>query len=203
MKKLIIGIVDYALGNHASVRQALMSLGYRCHISDDPAKLACCDMLVLPGVGAFPPAMSRLVNKGLDDFLIDTAYLQKPILGICLGMQLLAQSSLENGKTCGLGLIPGKIIPLGEMDFHIGWNTVELTNFDPLFEGIHEKLFYYNHSYIYEGADEFQIGHSYSKRKFPSIIKKNNIIGVQFHPEKSQSVGQLFLRDLIEGLCNA
>ena len=129
-----IGLVDYGAGNHASLMSAFRGMGYRCRVSGDPEILGGTDVLVLPGVGAFPTAMDRLNRNGLTDFLSERAGDGRPILGICLGMQLFAESSCENGETSGLGLIPGKVVPLNGPHWHIGWNEVEQveTEFDIL-----------------------------------------------------------------------
>jgi glutamine amidotransferase len=126
MKKPTIGVVDYGLGNHNSVLQTLSYLNLRCRISDDYRLLEACDLLLLPGVGAFRPAMQALQRTGLDRFLLDQVECHKPILGICLGMQLLGNSSLENGWTAGLGFIPSDVVPLETGSWHIGWNKCAL-----------------------------------------------------------------------------
>lgn len=204
MTKLTIGIVDYGIGNHASVRHCLHDLGLRCRVSDDPSILEACDLLLLPGVGAFRPAMLALQEKALDRFLLDQAGKHRPILGICLGMQLLTQASHEDGYTRGLGLIPGEVVSLsGELSWHIGWNTLEQLKEDPLFQNAVGQTFYFNHSYIYQGPSEFQVCSTRSGKVFAAVIRRGKIVGVQFHPEKSQAVGRVLFGQLLKGLCNA
>jgi glutamine amidotransferase len=148
--------------------------------------------------------MQALERKGLDRFLVDQVARQKPIIGICLGMQLLGKSSSENGRTAGLGLIPGDVVPLGIGSWHIGWNTASLQKPDPLFEVANNQDFYFNHSYAYQALDEFSVcSTTYGSTRFASVVRSGKVAGIQFHPEKSQQAGHNLLRSLIEGLCNA
>jgi len=202
VSKLTIGIVDYNIGNHASVRHALLRLGFRCRTSDNPLALAACDLLVLPGVGAFRLAMNALTEKGLDRFLRDWAGQQKPLLGICLGMQLLTEASQENGYTKGLGLIPGETAPLGMSCWHIGWNTIHAQNSDPIFRPSDNKSFYFNHAYAYRGPEKFQACHAVHGETVTAAIRRDKLVGVQFHPEKSQSDGLVLLKNIVEVLCD-
>lgn len=204
MKKLVIGLLDYGVGNHASLYQTLNRIGFRPFVSSEPSRLKASDLVLLPGVGAFPLAMQALRSKGLDMFLQDEAASGKPILGICLGMQLMGRSSSEGGFTAGLDLIPGDVEPLGEGCWHIGWNSLTDVRSDPLFMTSHEQEFYFNHSYVIKVVEELttcvsRIGES----NFVSAVRSNNIVGVQFHPEKSQRAGQEFLYTAIHGLCDA
>lgn len=203
MNRITVGIVDYGVGNHASVWRTLHTLGYRCRISDEAGVLDAANLLILPGVGAFPPAMAALNARGLADYLKNQARQQRPILGICLGMQLLADTSRENGLTAGLGLIPGEVVPLIEPRWHIGWNTIEQVRPDPLFQSSDGQSFYFNHSYTYSGPEEFQVCRAHQGKSFPVVIRRGKVIGLQFHPEKSQAAGRQLLRQVIEGLCNA
>lgn len=203
MSRITIGIVDYGVGNHASVWRTLHTLGYRCRISDEVGVLDAANLLLLPGVGAFPPAMAALHARGLPTYLQEQAHRQRPILGICLGMQLLADASHENGLTTGLGLIPGEVVPLVEPRWHIGWNTIERVRPDPLLQASDGQSFYFNHSYTYSGPEEFQVCRSQLGRSFPVVIRRGKVIGLQFHPEKSQEAGRQLLRQVIEGLCDA
>jgi glutamine amidotransferase len=203
MTKVTVGIVDYGIGNHASVRHALNELGWRCRISDEAAVLESCDLLVLPGVGAFRPAIDAIRARGLDAYLIEYAGRKRPLLGICLGMQLLAQASHEDGFTHGLGLVPGEVTALPAPRWHIGWNTIDQVQTDALFSGSNGEAFYFNHSYAYRGPIEFQVCRSVAAEEFASAIRRDNIVGVQFHPEKSQAAGRALLRRLIGGLCDA
>lgn len=203
MSRITVGIVDYGVGNHVSVWRTLHALGYRCRISAEAGVLDATNLLMLPGVGAFPPAMAALNERGLAGYLKEQARRQRPILGICLGMQLLADASHENNLTAGLGLIPGEVVPLIEPRWHIGWNTIEQARPDSLFQPSDGQSFYFNHSHTFNGPDEFQICHSQQGRRFPVVIRRDNVVGLQFHPEKSQRAGHQLLRQVIEGLCNA
>lgn len=205
MSKLTVGIVDYGSGNHASILSSLRGLGYRCVVSDEIEVLNKSDLLLLPGVGAFPPAMDALNNKGLVEYLQRQAREQRPILGICLGMQLLAEASYEHCLTSGIGLIPGEIVALssiGPLQWHIGWNTVEVIQDDPLLRLSDGQAFYFNHSYVYQGPKEYQICVVRQKNIFPVVIRKENVVGIQFHPEKSQGAGRQLMGTVIEGLTN-
>ena len=203
MRKITVGIVDYGVGNHASVRHTLNELGMRCRTSDDPAVLDGCDMLLLPGVGAFRPAIEALRARALDAYLLGWAERARPLLGICLGMQLLAEASHEAGFTPGLGLVPGEVVGLPPPHWHIGWNTIEQVQSDPLFLASDGQAFYFNHSYAYRGPIEYQVCRTIAGAEFASVIRKERILGVQFHPEKSQAAGRGLLKQLIVGLCDA
>lgn len=204
MKKLKVGIVDYGVGNHHSIYYSLKNLGLRCFVSDDHALLKACDILILPGVGAFRPAMMALESKKLDQFLLDAGSREKPIIGICLGMHLLGQSSTENGMTSGLGFIPGVVTRLDTGGWHIGWNTTKLRQHDPICEVVQNQHFYFNHGYAFNSLDEFVVcSTKFGNTNFASVVRSNNVLGVQFHPEKSQLAGYLLLNSMIEGLCNA
>lgn len=203
MKGISVGIVDYGVGNHCSVLKALRSLGYRCRVSHDAEILESTDILLLPGVGAFPAAMAAMNDRGLTEFVKHQAR-KRPILGICLGMQLLADASQEIAYTRGLGLIPGEIVPMSSPHWHIGWNTIELALPDPLFYATHGLCFYFNHSFTYDGPVEYQVCRaSESGGHFPAVIRRDNVVGLQFHPEKSQTAGRQLLRKIVEGLCRA
>lgn len=203
MTRLVVGIINYGIGNYASLHHTLYDIGHRCRITDDPIVLKQCDILLLPGVGAFRPAMEALKARSLDDFLLQQSRGKKPILGICLGMQLLADASHEGGYTKGLGLIPGEVRPLVEPRWHIGWNTIEITQDDRLFQPSSGDSFYFNHSYTYQGPKEFQVCQASVGRTIPAVIRQGTVIGMQFHPEKSQISGRSLLKRLIEGLCHA
>lgn len=204
MTKLTVGIVDYGVGNHNSVRHTLNFLGLRCHVSNDHMTLKACDLLLLPGVGAFRPAMQVLQARGLDHFLTEQVAHQKPVLGICLGMQLLGRSSSENGRTTGLGFIPGDVVPLGIGRWHIGWNSTTLQKADPLFEVAHSQDFYFNHSYAYQSLEDFVVcTTTFGETQFASVVRAGKVAGMQFHPEKSQRAGHVLLQSVIERLCNA
>lgn len=203
MSYITVGIVDYGMGNHASVTHSLRQLGFRVRVSAEPAVLDNADVLALPGVGAFPSAMQALSQRGLVDYLQRQAREQKPIIGICLGMQLLASASHEITYTIGLDLIPGEVVPLKKAKWHIGWNTLECVNADPLIQGSDGQAFYFNHSFCYQGAAEFQIAMSRHPDPFAAVIRRGKVIGIQFHPEKSQEAGRVLLKNLITELTHA
>lgn len=195
-----IAIIDYGVGNHASVSQAFKALGYRCRISSDPEVLAQSDVIVLPGVGAFPSAMAALHARGLVEFLRKNSRSGKPIVGFCLGMQLLADGSIEHGITAGLGLIPGTVAPLTPAHHHIGWNAIEVVNDDKLLLPSDGDLVYFNHSYVFNAPHKYHICVSRLESSFVVGVRRRNVVGLQFHPEKSQIAGRKILQNLVEGL---
>lgn len=203
MNKTTIGIIDYGMGNHASVQHSLRKLGFRAHISSEPDYLDSTDVLILPGVGAYPVAMAQLVQLGLCDYLKERASNGMPIIGICLGMQLLCSSSLEHSYTKGLDIIPGDFVPSVKAKWHIGWNSIECIKTESLFKIFNGQSFYFNHSFFYQGDDEYQICLTDNEQKFASIVQKDNVVGLQFHPEKSQLAGESLLRELIGHLTHA
>lgn len=203
MSTLTIGIVDYGVGNFGSVQRALHNLGYRCRVSRSPVVLSETDLLLLPGVGAFPAAMQALHDCDLVEYLQQQGRQGRPIVGICLGMQLLADSSTEYRLTAGLGLIPGAVTPLPDGQWHIGWNTIEVLNRDELLQPSDGQSVYFNHSFVFEVAHEYQIGAARLDRPLTAAVRRGRVVGLQFHPEKSQIVGREILRNVIEGLCRA
>lgn len=198
-----VGIVDYGMGNHASVEHTLRDLGFRVRISSDAAVLNETDVLLLPGVGAFPSAMKALHERNLVSYLQEKARAQAKIIGICLGMQLLASASYEHRYTTGLDLIPGDVVPLSDAKWHIGWNTIECVKTSPLLQASDGHPFYFNHSFVYRGPDEYQIGIARNPQPITAIIRRGNVIGLQFHPEKSQAAGKELLKNIITGLSHA
>jgi glutamine amidotransferase len=200
VSRKLIGIVDYDVGNHASVTRAFQAIGYRCCTSRDATELSGTDLLVLPGVGAFPAAMSALHASGLVGFVQNWAQGGRPLIGLCLGMQLLADQSLEQGVTPGLGLIPGEVVSLGDGQWHIGWNSLEVISNDPLFAQCDGQSVYFNHSYVFEAPREYQVCVARLDHPFPVGVRRGNVVGLQFHPEKSQHDGRAMLKRLVEGL---
>ncbi len=203
MTRKTIGIVDYGVGNHASVLRAFQSLNYRWRVSRDPSVLSESDVLVLPGVGAYPSAMSALTACELVGFIQERARVGQPIIGLCLGMQLLADVSHEHGVTAGLGLIPGEVVPLTTVPWHIGWNTIDVLSGDDLLAPSDLQSFYFNHSYVFRVPEEYQICVSRLDKSFTAGVRRGKVVGLQFHPEKSQSVGRAMLKNLVEGLTRA
>ena len=200
--KLKIGIIDYNIGNWGSIRNTLIKLGFRALLSQKHEELKACDLLLLPGVGAYRPAIEAILERDLDKLIHEMANQNKPILGICLGMQLLGRSSLENKYTKGLNLIPEDVIPFEFNSCHIGWNSLKLLTNNPLLDKYNNSDFYFNHSYAFPSNLNYSICETkFKANNFTSIIKKNKVVGLQFHPEKSQKQGLIFLKDLILNLC--
>jgi imidazole glycerol-phosphate synthase subunit HisH len=189
-----IGIVDYGMGNRRSVEKALERVGARPVLTGDHVDLRAADGLVVPGVGAFPEAMRRLSAAGLDELLIERAAAGTPVLGICLGMQLLFGSSVERGGAAGLGLLPGAVTRLdarGAKLPHIGWNEVRWRRGSVLTAGLPEPCaFYHVHSFVARPSDEQDVvGESDYGGPFASVVGRDPVFGVQFHPEKSSAAG--------------
>ncbi len=199
MRKILISIIDYGVGNQRSVLNSLRRIGFRSTISREKKELKMSDVLILPGVGTFPTAMDYLYKYDLVSFLKEAHQQNKPIIGICLGMQLLAESSTEVNFTTGLGLIPGKIESINDNKWHIGWNSLEIEEKDNLLKKNDGDSMYFNHSYSYKGPEKYIIANSrFENNNIVSAIRKGNTIGLQFHPEKSQELGLELLKRLIE-----
>lgn len=208
MTRRTVGIVDYGVGNLASVWRALHAMGFRCRVSCDRSVLAETDALLLPGVGAYPAAMQALHRHDLVDFLQVQARAGKPMVGICLGMQLLADASTELQLTAGLGLVPGQVQALepAHTRWHIGWNAMEVVGSDPLFTPSDGVSLYFNHSFVFQAPPEYTVGVSRVRlggAAFPVAVRRNNLVGLQFHPEKSQQAGRALLQRVIHGVCDA
>jgi len=206
MKSKIV-IVDYGVGNTLSVFNAIKQLGYHVAVSKDASDIDNAAALVLPGVGAFEAAMNNIRKYHLDEMLNEQVLVkQKPIIGICLGMQLMATTSEENGIHNGLNWIPGNVIKLDlPREFsvpHVGWNDLTIHKKDPVFARVDEKPHYYfDHSYHYN-CDQQHIAAvtEYGGKSVVSAIKKDNIHGVQFHPEKSQNNGLKLFRGFFNSI---
>jgi glutamine amidotransferase len=203
LNKKKIGIVDYGIGNHASITSCLKSIGYHVVVSENKSALDDTDLLILPGVGAFPTAMKALHEKDLTRYLKNKSEESKPIIGICLGMQLLADSSEEGNYCEGLQLIPGKVIPFSNSECHVGWNNIKSISEDVFLKESNGLDFYFNHSYFYEGPSIYKVSLTQFNLTYASIIRKSNIVGIQFHPEKSQGAGRQLLRKIITELLYA
>lgn len=201
-----IAVVDYGMGNRRSVLKALQHVGADARITAEPADLSSADGLVVPGVGAFPQGMRNLSDRGLDDRIRAAAGAGTPILGICLGMQLLFEASAEHERTAGLGLLAGEVTPLAAPGLrvpHIGWNDVTLRRASPLTAGLgpEGRPFYHVHSLAARPAHaDDVIGETTYGETFATIVARANVYGVQFHPEKS-SVDGLTLLAAFVGLC--
>ncbi|MGE6379052.1 imidazole glycerol phosphate synthase subunit HisH [Peribacillus muralis] len=206
----MIGIVDYGMGNLFSVSKGLERLGANSFISDDLEELSEATGIILPGVGSFRDAMSLLKKQGLDEFLQRYAAGGGYILGICLGMQLLFDESEENGPARGLSLIPGKIIRFQGIDAsgdvykvpHMGWNRLEFKHASPVTAGLEADHVYFVHSYYADTDDAYIAASTTYAVEVPAIVAKGNVLGMQFHPEKSGQMGMSLLRNylsLVEG----
>ncbi|HIP18760.1 MAG TPA: imidazole glycerol phosphate synthase subunit HisH [Sulfurovum sp.] len=195
----MIGIVDYNMGNLASVINAFAKVGADATLESDPSRLSQYDKLILPGVGAFGDAMAHLKSNGMDEAVKAYATSGKPLLGICLGMQLLFESSEEFGATEGLGLIPGKVVAFDENAFdhpqkvpHMGWNEMFCRGLTPtkLFDGLPNDFYlYFVHSFHAVCEDKYAIGKTHYGYEFVSAVQNGNIYGIQPHPEKSHENG--------------
>lgn len=201
----MLGIVDYNIGNLASVQNAILKVGESAKIENDPSKLKDYDKIILPGVGAFGDAMEHLQKSGMQEAILDFVKSGKFLLGICLGMQLLFQKSYEFGEHSGLGLLEGEIIHFekatlqkGEKIPHMGWNLVKKVKNSALLEGLEDSFYlYFVHSY-YLGESKNAIGMSHYGIDFVSIVQKENIFGIQPHPEKSHNVGLKILKNFVK-----
>lgn len=204
----MIAIVDYGVGNLFSLSSSLKALGVDSELTANPARLQQADQVILPGVGAFGDAMKKLQATGLDQAVKQLAASGKPLLGICLGMQLLFDSSEEFGQQTGLGLIPGRIVSLKAafeqkgIDLkvpHIGWNPITIKQTSPLLKNIQEQeQFYYVHSFYATDCEEHLVATSEYGVSVPGIVAKDNVYGTQFHPEKSGKVGLALLQAFAE-----
>lgn len=203
----MIGIVDYGMGNLFSVSKALERLGAEYFISSKKEDLLAADGLILPGVGAFRDAMARLNEEGLADMIKEYAQTGKPLLGICLGMQLLFEDSEENGFTEGLSLLPGSVRRfLGKTTTgetykvpHMGWNKLEFIKQSPLLEGLEEDYVYFVHSYFVNAADsDVLLAKASYHEEVSAVVGRDNIYGMQFHPEKSSKLGMALLNNFLK-----
>ena len=201
MNKPVTAVVDYGVGNLKSVTNAMAYLGYDTVITGDPDVLERADSIILPGVGAFPDAAEKLRGPGLDQVLIRQAA-RKPILGICLGMQLLFDAGNEVRECPGLGLIPGRVerIQTGLKLPHIGWNELTFQNDCPLFRGLEDGAFvYFVHSFCGYAAREADVtARTDYGTSVVAAVGRGNVFGCQFHPEKSGETGLLILKNFGE-----
>lgn len=205
MKTPIIGVVDYGVGNLASIRGTLRQCGYRTRVSKIPEQLLKTDLLLLPGVGAFPAAREALSSSHLDEFLVARARSGKPLLGICLGMQLLGEQSTEVRVTQGLCLIPGYVTQIENHKSHTGWNQVEVSDLKSHVRAAEGCDVYYNHSFQFNSTPKFSVAVSHISpgTSICAAIQHENIVGLQFHPEKSQQNGRMILKNILESMSNA
>lgn len=201
----MIAIVDYGVGNLFSLKSSLAAIGAEVVVTRDAALLRSAHKLILPGVGAFEDAARKLRECGLDTVIKEEAARGKPILGICLGMQLLFEKSCEFGEHRGLGLIPGSVVPMAgfipdQLKIpHIGWNALRMKKSSPLFRFISEgDCVYFVHSYFASHCNDCVIADTEYGQWLTAAVQNSNVFGCQFHPEKSGSVGLNILRAFAE-----
>ncbi|MGE0067938.1 MAG: imidazole glycerol phosphate synthase subunit HisH [Solirubrobacterales bacterium] len=206
MSSARIAILDYGMGNLRSVEKALEHVGAVATITDDPATVRAADGVILPGVGAFPRAMERIGQLGLDELIAERRDAGTPILGICLGLQLLFDSTTELGGAAGLGLLSGPVSGLeadGLKVPHIGWSPVRWERESRLTEGIEtETPFYFVHSFAPRPSEDELLGSAAYGERFACAAERDNVFGVQFHPEKSSAAGLRLLANFA-GVCAA
>lgn len=197
----MIAILDYGVGNLFSLRSSLSCLGLESKLTADPGELRAADRIILPGVGAFGDAMDKLKDTGLVPLIREESQ-KKPLLGICLGMQLLFDESCEYGRHEGLGFVPGRIASLAE-DLedkrlkvpHIGWNALRIVRDDPLFKYVRDgEYVYYVHSFYGRDCAESTLATSEYGLTVTSVVRRGLVWGTQFHPEKSGDTGLRLLR---------
>lgn len=201
----MVGIIDYGVGNLFSLRSSFAAIGQEAFVSSDPAALEKADRLILPGVGAFEDAAKKLRESGLDAFVREQAASGKPLMGICLGMQLLFEKSYEYGEHRGLGLLKGSVVPMeGVIPAnlkipHIGWNALHFRKGSKLFRRIREgDCVYFVHSYYASDCEDSVIATAAYGKELTAAVEMGNVCGCQFHPEKSGQVGLNILRAFCE-----
>lgn len=202
----MIAIIDYGMGNLFSLSSSLKSLGQDVRVTSDPADIRAADKLFLPGVGAFGDASDRLFGTGLADVIIGEANAGKPLMGICLGHQLLFERSFEYGEHRGLGLIPGSVVTMeGVVDPdlkipQIGWNALHFTGLPcPAFRETNEgDHVYFVHTYYATDCDAYTVATTEYSKELTAAVCRDNVVGCQFHPEKSGPIGLTILRNFCE-----
>ena len=199
----MIGIIDYGVGNLFSLCSSCKAIGQEAFVSGDASELAKADRLILPGVGAFEDASKKLRDSGMADFVRAQAAAGKPLLGICLGMQLLFERSYEYGCHEGLGLLKGQVVPMegklpAELKIpHMGWNALEVKG-GKLLSGMNGQYVYFVHSFFAENCDDSLSAVTQYGIPITAAVEKGNVYGCQFHPEKSGNVGLNILRKFAE-----
>lgn len=198
----MIAIIDYGMGNLRSVQKGFEKVGFSAKIVTDPNEIIKASGVVLPGVGAFKDAMENLQASGMVEAIHEVVKKGTPFLGICLGLQLMFSESEEWGLHKGLDLVEGRVrkIPAGVKIPHMGWNAAEIVNDSPIMAGIDSgSYFYFVHSYYVDPVDpKVTTCQTDYNMKFTSIITKDNLFGIQFHPEKSSSIGLKILKNFGE-----
>lgn len=200
----MVAIVDYGVGNLFSLKSSLAHIGAEVVVTSDKDVLSSADQIILPGVGAFEDAANKLRNSGLDVVIKDLANNGKPLMGICLGMQLLFEKSYEYGEHEGLGLIKGKVVPIKDYVStelkipHIGWNPLFVKSSSPIFSDVKENdCVYFVHSYFATECDDSVIATTEYGAELTAAVADKNVFGCQFHPEKSGKVGLAILKSFI------
>ena len=201
----MIAIIDYGVGNLYSLTSSFRFIGADVTVTSDVDVIRSADKLVLPGVGAFEDAREKLRASGLDKVIIEEAAKGKPVMGICLGMQMLFERSFEYGEHEGLGLLRGSVVGMQgripeELKIpHIGWNALHIRRSDPLLKYVNEgDCVYFVHSFYADGCEESLIASAEYGREITAAVAKGNVMGCQFHPEKSGKVGLSILRAFCE-----
>ena len=201
----MIAIIDYGVGNLFSLKSSFARIGAETVVTDDPAIIAAADRIILPGVGAFGDAIAKLRERGLDKVILNEVKGGKKLMGICLGMQMLFERSFEYGTHEGLGLISGEVVPMkGRVDGalmipHIGWNALDIKYDHPVFKYVKDGDFvYFVHSYFAVGCDGSTLATTDYSREVTAAVWRDNVCGMQFHPEKSGDVGINILRGFCE-----
>lgn len=201
----MVGIIDYGVGNLFSLKSSLKYLGFQCNVVSEKTEIAKCDRLILPGVGAFGDAASALRTSGLDKCVKEIASEGNPLLGICLGMQLLFEKGLEFGEHDGLGLVPGKVVSIeplvnGNKIPHIGWNKLCFNgNKGDIYKYTTDNDFvYFVHSFHAECPEEYITAKTEYGGMLTASVQNRNVIGAQYHPEKSGDVGLMILKSFCE-----
>lgn len=194
----MIAIIDYGMGNLRSVQKAFEYLGNHAVITDDVSVIQNADKVVLPGVGAFRDAMETITQKGIDRVIYDIVDSKKPLLGICLGMQMFFDKSYEYGEHKGLGILQGeiKLLPNTVKIPHMGWNSLHIQKKSPLFKGLPEQPYvYFVHSYYLETNADIVSATTYYGKEIQVAAQKENVFALQFHPEKSGDIGLKILEN--------
>ena len=201
----MVAIIDYGVGNLFSLQSSFAAIGQAVTVTSDPETIRSADRILLPGVGAFRDAADKLQRSGMASVVLEEARRGKPLLGICLGMQLLFDRSLEYGEYEGLGLLHGSVRPIADVippDYkipHIGWNALRFTRETPLFDRVREgDCVYFVHSYYAAGCEDSLIAATEYGGVLTAAVGKGNVYGCQFHPEKSGRVGLDILRAFCE-----
>ena len=196
----MIAVVDYGLGNLHSVSKALEANNIKVKVTNNPSDISDAKAIVLPGVGAFLKGMENLKNLNLLEVIIENIEKGKPFLGICLGLQLLFTRSFEHKLSKGMGIFEGEVVKFLKSPKipHIGWNRLNLRKNSKIFEGIPPDVyFYFVHSYYVRPKEDVVLATTFYGEEFPSAVAKDNIFGVQFHPEKSGKWGLKFLSNFV------